>query len=180
MTIIVPVQYELEDGEFVFGLASDLIYSPWTNPSIMESSKILQCEDFVWGVTGDISIINLEALEADTFLEFKNKLNAGVSDTIIVVMHNEEVYTYDCNEGKRTWSNATFTGEPLSWGCFNTPFNAKFNRYIVHNASDIYEWISNLHALYGYEFHDERIIAVVMNRCVRFSALDARKLGNLA
>lgn len=31
MTIIVPVQYELEDGEFIFGLAADLIYSPWTD-----------------------------------------------------------------------------------------------------------------------------------------------------
>lgn len=177
MTIIVPVQYELDDGEFVFGLASDLIYSPWTNPSLMESSKIFQCVDFVWGVTGDISIINLEALEADTFAEFKSKLTAGTSDSIIVVMCDDGVYTYDCNEGKRTWSNATFTGEPLSWGCFNIPFNAMFNRYVIHNANDVYDWISNLHALYGYVFEDERIKAAIMRRCVKFSAIDTRKLG---
>lgn len=177
MTIIVPVQYELEDGEFIFGLGSDLIYGPWTNPSLMESSKIFQGVDFVWGVTGDISVINIEALEAETFTEFKNNLNAGTSDSIIVVMSGDDVYTYDCNEGKKTWSNATFTGEPLSWGCFNVPFNAKFNRYVIHNADSVYEWISNLHALYGYVFTDEHIITTIVNRCIKFSAIDAKKLG---
>lgn len=177
MTIIVPVQYELDDGEFIFGLGSDLIYGPWSNPSMMEGSKIFQCEDFVWGVTGDISVINIEALEAETFIEFKCKLEAGVSDSVIVVMWHDSVYTYDCNEGKRTWSNATYTGEPLSWGCFNMPFNSTFNRYVVHNANDVYEWISNLHALYGYVYTDERIKMTVMKRCVKFSALDDRKLG---
>lgn len=177
MTIIVPVQYELEDGEFIYGLASDLIYGPWTNPSFMEFSKIFSEEDFVWGVTGDISIINMEALEARTFMEFKSKLNPGTAESIIVVMWQENVYTYDCSEGKRTWSNATFTGEPLSWGCFSTPFNAKFNRYIIHNAGDVYAWISHLHALYGHVFLDERIDTAIMHRCVKFSEIDARKLG---
>lgn len=177
MTIIVPVQLELEDGEFIYGLGSDLIYSPWTNPSLMEFSKIFECDDFVWGVTGDISIVNIEALKANTFSEFKSKLKTGTADSIIIVVHADDVYTYDCNEGKKTWSNATFTGEPLSWGCFNVPFNAKFNRYVIHNAESVYQWISTLHALYGYEFTDERIHSAVMTRCIKFSKIDTKKMG---
>lgn len=177
MTIIVPVQHELEDGEFIFGLASDLIYGPWTNPSLMEGSKIFQGEDFVWGVTGDISIINFEAHNANTFNDFRENLRAGTADSIIVVMHDEHVYTYDCNEGKKTWSNATVTGEPLSWGCFNVPFNAKFNRYVVHNGHDVYNWISGLHALYGYVFNDERVASAVMTKCVKFSIADMIKMS---
>lgn len=177
MTIIVPVQFELEDGEFIFGLGADLIYGPWTNPSFMESSKIFQGHDFVWGVTGDISVLNYEAIEAETFDQFRDKLRAGTADSIIVVVYEGHVYTYDCNEGKKTWSNATFTGEPLSWGCFNVPFNAKFNRYVIHNANSVYEWISRLHTLYGYTFVDERIDFKVMNRCIKFSDIDANKLG---
>lgn len=178
MTIIVPVQQELENGEFIYGLASDLIYSPFSNPSIMKHSKVFQGDDFVWGVTGDISILNIEALEAKTFYDFKDKLKAGTADSIIVVMYGDNVYTYDCNEGKKTWSNATFTGEPLSWGCFRTPFNTRFNRYVIHNAEAVYEWISILHAMYGYVFCDNRIGFSVMNRCIKFSNVDKSKLSS--
>lgn len=172
MTIIVPVQQELDNGDFIYGLASDLIYGPWTNPSLMEFSKIFSCKDFVWGVTGDISIINLEALRSQTFSEFQDKLKVGTADSIIVVMHQGNVYTFDCNEGKKTWSNATFTGEPLSWGCFSTPFNARFNRYIIQNAEPVYEWISIIHAMYGYTFPNERVNSAVMQRCVKFCEND--------
>lgn len=176
MTIIVPVQYELDNGEFVYGLGSDLIYGPWTNPSFMEFSKIFQAKDFVWGVTGDISVLNIEALQAETFSEFKEKLKSGTADSIIVVMHDGNVYTYDCNEGKKTWSNATFTGEPLSWGCFSTPYNSKFNRYLIHDAGDVYQWISVIHAMYGYVFLEQHVNAAVAARCIKFSRDDAIKL----
>lgn len=176
MTIIIPVKHELETGDVIFGLGSDLIYGPWTNPSVMESSKLFSQEDFVWGVTGDISIINIEAIDATTFDEFRSKLKAGVADTIIVVMYNSEVYTFDCNEGKRTWSNATRTGEPLSWGCFATPFNTIFNRYLVHDDCLVFHWISTLHALYGHVSNSERFKAQAKSKCILFSKADLFKI----
>lgn len=178
MTIIVPVKTELNTGELIYGLASDLIYGPWTNPSVMESSKLFSQEDFVWGVTGDISVINIEAIDSTTFEEFRVKLKAGIADTIIVVMYNNEVYTFDCNERKRTWSNASRTGEPLSWGCFATPFNTIFNRYLVQDDYLVFHWISTLHALYGHVSNCERFKAEARNKCILFSKNDSLKISS--
>lgn len=178
MTIIVPVKKELDTGELIYGLASDLVYGPWTNPSIMESSKLFSQEDFVWGVTGDISVINIEAIDATTFDEFRSVLQAGKADTIIVVMYNNEVYTFDCNEGKRTWSNASRTGEPLSWGCFATPFNTVFNRYLVQHDDVVFHWLLILHALYGHVCNCESFKADAERKCVLFSKNDSLKISN--
>lgn len=173
MTIIVPIKKQLVTGKFIYGLSSDLIYAPWTNPSIMESSKLLSQDDFVWGVTGDISVINIEAIDATTFDEFRSKLKTGTANTTIVVMYNEEVYTYDCNENKKTWSNASRTGEPLSWGCFLVPFNRVFNAYIVNDDRLVFRWISILHNLYGSFKRTEDCVSADYSKCIRFSKADA-------
>lgn len=177
MTIIVPIKFFIHPRHTIYGLASDLVYSPFSDPSIMNTVKIFQGDDFVWGVTGDISIINVEAIEANTFEQFKLQLRAGVADSIIVVSHGDQVFTYDCNQGRRTWSNATFTGEPLSWGCFRYAFNAKFDRYLVHDADCVYEWIYNLHSLYGFKPEDDFENADIKFNCIKFSREDIKKRG---
>lgn len=178
MTIIVPVTHELSTGELIYGLGSDLVYGPWTNPSIMQSSKLFSREDFVWGVTGDISVINIEAIDATTFIEFRDKLKAGIANTIIVIMYNNDVYTFDCNEGKRTWSNASRTGEPLSWGCFATPFNVTFNRYLVHDEDLVFHWLSTLHALYGHVSNHKILKAVAKSKCILFSKTNSLRINS--
>lgn len=101
MTIIVPIKQEVSPGVFIYGLAADLVYSPFLNLTIMERGKFFQGEVYVWGVTGDISVTNLEALEGLTFDNFKDNLKAGVADSITVVCCGDQLFTYDCNEGKR-------------------------------------------------------------------------------
>lgn len=177
MTIIVPVKHEVNPGVFIYGLAADLVYSPFLNPTIMERGKVFQAEDFVWGVTGDISIVNFEALEALTFDEFRDNLKAGIADSIIVVSHGDQVFTYDCNDGKRVWSNAAFTGEPLSWGCFNLAFNTGFNPYLIHDADVVYTWLAHLHAIYGFVPEDACENADIKHNCVKFSRDGIKKKG---
>lgn len=177
MTIIVPVKREVHPGKFIYGLAGDLVYSPFSNPTIMERGKVFQGEDFVWGVIDDITVLNIDAITSPTFDDFKGNLKAGTADSIIVACHEDQFFTYDCNEGKKVWSIATFTHEPLSWGCFKYPFDASFNPYLVHDVEVVYNWLYNLHSLYGFVPEDECENLIIKDTCVKFSRDGVKKLG---
>lgn len=177
MTIIVPVKREIHPGVFIYGLAGDLVYSPFSNPTVMERGKVFQGEDFVWGVTGDISVLNIDAVASLTFGDFRSNLKVGTADSIIIVCHDDHVFTYDCNDGKKVWSSATFTGEPLSWGCFKYPFDASFNPYLIHDVEAVYDWLSHLHSLYGLVLEDEYEHSTIKDTCVKFSRDGVKKMG---
>lgn len=177
MTIIVPVKREVHPGIFIYGLASDLVYSPFSNPTIMERGKVFQGEDFVWGVTGDISVLNFNAIVSPTFDDFKRNLKTGTADSVIIVCHDEQVFTYDCNEGKKVWSVATFTGEPLSWGCFKYPFDTGLNPYLIHDEKVVYNWLFHLHSLYGFVPEDEYENSTIKDTCVKYSRDAVKVMG---
>lgn len=177
MTIIVPVKREVHPGIFIYGLAGDLVYSPFSNPTIMERGKVFQGEDFVWGATGDISVLNIDAVMSPTFDDFRRNLKTGTADSDIIVCHDEQVFTYDCNEGKKVWSIATFTGEPLSWGCFKYPFNTSINPYLIHDEEVVCNWLSHLHSLYGFTPEDEYENSIIKDTCVNYSRADIKKMG---
>lgn len=147
MTILVP----FIDTNNVIGLAADRIYSPFAKPQFMKGSKVFERDDFVWGATGDISVIDYRTQETNNFADFVNNFKATKGDCVVVAVHDNQVYSIDLNMDKPVFHNNTKSDEPLAWGCFKHMFGECFDTFIVNSEDEVVEFIRTLHSMYGYD-----------------------------
>lgn len=156
MTLIAVVRRVNDHGDEEIGLAADLVMSPFRDPSLMRGSKIFVRNDFVWGVTGEISAIPSYACSARYFSDFVSKLTYNVREhSELIVIFEKQVLTLDLSKEGESLHNATISGEPLGWGCFKYPFHSKFGTYEKVPVADAVDYIKSLHALYGFENCDD-------------------------
>lgn len=147
MTILVP----FIDTNNVIGLAADRIYSPFSKPQFMTGSKVFERDDFVWGATGDISIVDYRTQEINNFADFVDNFKATKGDCVIVAVHDNQVYSIDLNMEKPVFHNNTKSDEPLAWGCFKHMFGECFDAFIVNSKDEVVQFIRTLHSMYGYD-----------------------------
>lgn len=147
MTILVP----FIDTNNVIGLAADRIYSPFAKPQFMTGSKVFERDDFVWGATGDISIVDYRTQEINNFADFVDNFKATKGDCVIVVVHDNQVYSIDLNMDKPVFHNNTKSDEPLAWGCFKHMFGECLDAFVVNSEDEVAQFIRTLHSMYGYD-----------------------------